>query len=230
VGTARANRIVKNRDAVAPDPTTYLRETLIAAARRNIPAPVRDTVIADLRAGLSLRKFVPHDDIETGEVTGTQTMTFNIDVKSSPVQFQVDGHAYDPADEKLVRALTLDTVDEWTLKSSLASHPFHIHINPFQVVRILDPDGKDVSDPGSSDTFGQPAGTVDPQYRGLKGVWKDTLWVKNAGGKPYTLVVRTRYRRYIGEFVLHCHILDHEDQGMMQNVVIALPGGGHVHK
>jgi len=37
--------------------------------------------------------------------------------------------------------------------------------------------------------------------------------------------VRTRYQRYIGEFVLHCHILDHEDQGMMQNVSIELPDG-----
>ena len=57
------------------------------------------------------------------------------------------------------------------------------------------------------------------------------LWTKNAGtdadGKAlrYTAIVRTHYRRYVGEFVLHCHILDHEDQGMMQNVVIALPDG-----
>lgn len=41
----------------------------------------------------------------------------------------------------------------------------------------------------------------------------------------YTVVVRTRYQRHIGDFVLHCHILDHEDQGMMQNVRIALPDG-----
>ena len=40
-----------------------------------------------------------------------------------------------------------------------------------------------------------------------------------------TLVVRTRYQRYIGEYVLHCHILDHEDQGMMQNVRVLLPDG-----
>ena len=41
----------------------------------------------------------------------------------------------------------------------------------------------------------------------------------------YKIFVRTRYERYIGEFVLHCHILDHEDQGMMQNVAIVLPDG-----
>jgi L-ascorbate oxidase len=37
------------------------------------------------------------------------------------------------------------------------------------------------------------------------------------------VVIRTRYQRYIGEFVLHCHVLDHEDQGMMQNVSVMLP-------
>jgi FtsP/CotA-like multicopper oxidase with cupredoxin domain len=56
-------------------------------------------------------------------------------------------------------------------------------------------------------------------------------WTGQAG--PYTVVVRTRYQRYIGAFVLHCHILDHEDQGMMQNIRVVLPDGkggvGHGH-
>ena len=51
------------------------------------------------------------------------------------------------------------------------------------------------------------------------------LWVKSLvpPGKPpgqYKIVIRTRYQRYIGAFVLHCHILDHEDQGMMQNISV----------
>jgi len=57
-------------------------------------------------------------------------------------------------------------------------------------------------------------------------------------GKPpgkYAVVVRTRYERYIGDYVLHCRILDHEDQGMMQIIRVALPNGaggtssGHIH-
>jgi FtsP/CotA-like multicopper oxidase with cupredoxin domain len=109
-------------------------------------------------------------------------------------------------------------------------------VNPFQIVRILDPNGKDVSGLNAPDYSGGPTDPrdpkylIDPQYRALKGVWKDTLWVKNLvpPGRPpgqYTLFVRTRYQRYIGEFVLHCHILDHEDQGMMQNIKIAVPDG-----
>ncbi len=59
------------------------------------------------------------------------------------------------------------------------------------------------------------------EYWNRKGVWKDTLLVQ---GKV-TVTVRTQYRRYIGDFVLHCHVLDHEDTGMMQNIRVVLPDG-----
>jgi L-ascorbate oxidase len=209
---------------VTGDLTAYLARTLLAAAARNLRGPAGAKVAAELKDGLKLTSFVAHPDVAEGEVTGRQELTFNIDTSSSPAQFQVNGKPYDPA--RMDRVLTLGGTDEWTLQSAFASHPFHIHINPFQVVRILDPAGKDVSAPGATDDAG--GGAPDPQYPGLKGVWKDTLWVKSLvpPGQPpgaYTVVVRTRYQRYIGDFVLHCHILDHEDQGMMQNVRIALP-------
>jgi FtsP/CotA-like multicopper oxidase with cupredoxin domain len=210
---------------VPRDITAYLTRELIAAAKVNMPDSIQSRVASDLRDGLKLTKFVPHADIKDSEVTGTQELRFNIDVNKSPAEFQVNGKPYDPG--RIDRVLTLGGVDEWTLKSDFVSHPFHIHVNPFQIVKILDPNGKDVSTADAVDSIDAP----DPQYRALKGVWKDTLWVKNLvpPGKPpgqYTLVVRTRYQRYIGDFVLHCHILDHEDQGMMQNVRIALPDGG----
>lgn len=219
-----------DQDRPVPDDVTrYLTSELVTAARLNMPGQIRGKVESDLRDGLKLTKFVPHADIEDGEVTGTQEMTFNIDDSQSPTQFQVNGKPYDPG--RIDRVLKLGGVDEWTLKSDFVSHPFHIHVNPFQIVKILDPNGKDVSTADAVDSMDTTNGIPDPQYRALKGVWKDTLWVKNLvppGNPPgrYTLVVRTRYQRYIGDFVLHCHILDHEDQGMMQNVRIALPDGG----
>jgi len=216
--------VAKGR-AVAADVSGWLAAELAAAAKVNMPPAVRGKVISDLRAGLKLASFVPHPDIADNEVTGTQELVFNIQVSPPPAIFEVNGKPYDPA--RMDRVLRLGGVDEWTLRSDFVSHPFHIHVNPFQVVKILDPSGRDVSAAGAVDDAG---GTPDPQYPGLKGVWKDTLWVKNLvpPGKPpgqYTLVVRTRYQRYIGAYVLHCHILDHEDQGMMQNVSVALPDG-----
>jgi FtsP/CotA-like multicopper oxidase with cupredoxin domain len=218
---------------VTGDLTEYLRKQLDDAADANFrnDEKVRDKVKTELADGLKLTSFVPHKDIDAGEVNGTQTLTFNINVSQiNGTFFQIDGQPYDG--NRIDRTLRLGGTDEWTMKSDLASHPFHIHVNPFQVIKIIAPDGKtDVSEPGAIDNFAIDPKTkkpiIDPEYPGLKGVWKDTLFIKNAGGEKgqYTIVVRTRYERYIGDFVLHCHILDHEDQGMMQNVRIAVPDG-----
>jgi FtsP/CotA-like multicopper oxidase with cupredoxin domain len=194
---------------------------LVAAAEQKMPADVRATVVADLRNGLRLSRFVPHPPIADSELKGGQELIFNIQLPSKDppldLEFQVGGKDYKPRPyrpDRLDRKLTLGTAEEWILTSDFASHPFHIHVNPFEIVAILDPNNRDVSGPEALEG-------ADPQYRGLRGVWKDTLWVEEG----YTLKVRTRYERYNGEFVLHCHILDHEDQGMMQNVAIVLPGG-----
>jgi FtsP/CotA-like multicopper oxidase with cupredoxin domain len=215
----------------------YLTKELVAAAERTMPVSIRAKVVADLKDGLKLTHFTPHPDIKDSEVTGYQELAFFIDT-SKNTKFEISNDLgpspnfkpYDPT--RIDRTLTLGGVDEWILQSHFVSHPFHIHVNPFQIVKILDPNGKDVSAPGAIDNAG---GCTDPQYPGLKGVWKDTLWIKSLIGSEtcstnpksgiYTVVVRTRYQRYIGEYVLHCHILDHEDQGMMQNVSIGLPNG-----
>ena len=220
-------------EAVTGDASEFLKKQLVAAAEANMPAPVRGKVVGELEDGLKLTSFVPHADVTDDELTGKQDLTFKIDVSQlNTVFFEIDGQPYDP--NRIDRTLMLGGVDEWTLKSEFASHPYHIHVNPFQIVKIIAPDGKtDVSAPGAIDNFARDKDgkvVVDPQYPGLKGVWKDTLFVKNIAprGGPageYTIVVRTRYQRYIGDFVLHCHILDHEDQGMMQNIRIALPDG-----
>jgi FtsP/CotA-like multicopper oxidase with cupredoxin domain len=213
---------------VSADPAQLARgdvaEQLIAAAEAKMPADVRPAIVADLRGGLGFGRFAPHAPVSDSELKGRQELTFNIQLPPKPLLFQVanqlpgspkfDLQPYKP--DRLDRKLTLGTAEEWKLTSTFAGHPFHIHVNPFEVISIVDNSnpGVDVSAPGAKDGG-------DPQYPGLKGMWKDTLWVK----PNYTVTVRTRYRRYIGDFVLHCHILDHEDQGMMQNVAIVLPGG-----
>lgn len=215
---------------------TYVNRKLIGLAEANMPANVKATVVADLKAGMKFTSFTPHPDVTDDEVkgNGTQELTFFIDTTGPNTKFEVgntlntaDVKPYDPT--RIDRSLPLGKAQEWTLQSHFVSHPFHIHVNPFQIVSIIDPNGKDVSAPGAiDDAGGEP---YDPQYAGLKGVWKDTLWIKSlipqslpAGFSGiYTIKVRTRYERYIGEYVLHCHILDHEDQGMMQNVAVVLP-------
>jgi FtsP/CotA-like multicopper oxidase with cupredoxin domain len=40
-------------------------------------------------------------------------------------------------------------------------------------------------------------------------------------GKQVT--IRTKFKQWIGKSVFHCHILPHEDTGMMQNFTIHDP-------
>ena len=47
-------------------------------------------------------------------------------------------------------------------------------------------------------------------------VWRDTLLAPSKGNE----VIRMRFRDFTGDTVLHCHIVDHEDQGMMKNIRI----------
>jgi len=228
------------------DPDAYLGAQLALAAEASITDPeIRARVAAEV-SELSLASFVPHRDLSKlpKEGIGDQELTFYIDTSNEPTLFMIDGKPYDP--NRIDRTLELGAIDDWTLTSDFVSHPFHIHVNPFQVLEILDPFGKDVSKVDAVDdccngTDANGNRIVDPQFRGMSGIWKDTLMTKNVSASDvdkallrapddpvptrYTMKVRTHYTRYLGEFVLHCHILDHEDQGMMQNVAIVLPDG-----
>jgi len=42
--------------------------------------------------------------------------------------------------------------------------------------------------------------------------------------KDVRVAFRTRYERFTGDFVIHCHIMFHGDHGMMQNLRIAAEG------
>lgn len=207
-------------EPIAGDPTNLVRDLLVDSARVNIVPDMRQKVINDLNNGLRLTEFTPHPDVTDSELDGkTQNVVYNIENPLGPnSSFQIDGRSFNP--HEAPRLLPLGAAEEWVLKSDFAGHPHHIHVNPFQILRIVDPNGRDVSLDGAVDDAG---GGNDPQYPGLKGVWKDTIWIKNPSpgtapdpNRTYTVYVRTRYERYTGVFVIHCHILDHEDQGMME--------------
>jgi L-ascorbate oxidase len=192
-----------------PDIKAFVQAELIAAADRFMPPAVRQKVRDDLDNGLRLSSFVAHPDILDGDIKPPQRLaSFEIGAAG----FMINGNSYKP--DRIDQLLPLGGVEEWKISTVNANgHPFHIHVNPFQISRIIsDATGQDVSVSGDAN---------EPQYANLKGVWKDTLFVRQG----YTAYVRTRYQRYIGDFVLHCHILDHEDQGMMQNIRIGLPNG-----
>jgi hypothetical protein len=81
--------------------------------------------------------------------------------------------------------------------TSMHPHPMHCHATQFQV---LDRNGSTQLAPGDTG-------------------WKDTILV-NAGE---TVRVLVRFDTHPGVFVHHCHNLEHEDTGMMQNLEILPP-------
>jgi FtsP/CotA-like multicopper oxidase with cupredoxin domain len=87
---------------------------------------------------------------------------------------------------------------EFQITGKAADHPFHIHINPMWVLRI------DVPDENGT------LHNVLPEPR-----WMDTVPMPRNGGR---VVFRTRFDHFVGTWVHHCHILLHEDMGMMQTV------------
>jgi len=93
-------------------------------------------------------------------------------------------------------------VEDWTIQNRTQEvHEFHMHQIHFQVIAI---DGKPVPKDKRQfyDTY--PVGYWD-------GVSK----------KYPNITIRLDFRGAVeGEFVYHCHILDHEDMGMMANILV----------
>lgn len=146
--------------------------------------------------------------IDPKSVTGREVAAYGIipTPSGNGVTFTVDRKPFG-TDE--ARQLTLGEVHEWTLISrnnvGPVSHPFHIHVNPFEIFSMVDPQGVEQLD-------------LDANGKAIP-VWRDTI-ILHEGWK---VSMRTAYTDYDGVFVSHCHILDHEDQGMMELIQIAKP-------
>jgi FtsP/CotA-like multicopper oxidase with cupredoxin domain len=216
---------VRGGNRVPGDLETYVRQALYAG-NPTLPTPVRE----GLRNG-DLTPWAPFIDLPPAPVADVQTAAFAITAqKTGPPLFQINGKSYDPAVVNVTRQV--NTTDEWLLTSSGEPHIFHIHINPFEVIDVTraGPDGKqesifDANGNCKASITPDPQGLVN-QYCSMYKVFRDTIFVEN----DYQVRIRTRYDRYIGEFVIHCHILDHEDAGMMLNIQIVpdlkASGGG----
>lgn len=207
----------------------FLLKKLKKAAEQAFTGPVLKKVVSDLEDGLKTTAFVPHTPFSSQEL---KTMSEECDAPvkegqqkpecvkfyvgkqdrddaNSPVVFQINGKSFG---EGQPRVLQLDNAQKWVLTSEVGNHPFHIHVNPFQVLQVLKKDPEDVT----GTKYNEINYASDDAYNGLKGTWKDTVLVK----QDHKVIIATRYRRYIGDFVFHCHLLDHEDQGMMEVVRI----------
>ena len=130
-------------------------------------------------------------DLRTVAVAARRELVFamgmgtGMGMGDSMMSFSVDGKVFDA--QRTDTVVRAETIEEWTLtNTSPMDHPIHLHVWPMQVVN----------------TNGQDADSV---------VWQDVVNVPARG----RVRVRIAFDDFVGRSVYHCHILDHEDRGMM---------------
>ncbi len=168
-----------------------MAEVIVLPADTNRIAP-------DVKMGTELPKGpLPKNkvltDIPDDEIVRTRQIVLGVsDVEGmfKDTVFTLNGEPFDPKRDDIVAKL--GEAEEWELVNTTPfPHPIHVHVNPMQVIKIN----------------GEPL--ANPQ-------WQDTVAVPAAG----TVTLRMRFTDFDGRFVMHCHILPHEDLGMMFNVAI----------
>jgi FtsP/CotA-like multicopper oxidase with cupredoxin domain len=103
--------------------------------------------------------------------------------------------AFDPAAPPAI-VTTQGAVEEWTIENRTPEvHEFHIHQIHFLLMA----------------TNGTPVPPEQQQY-----LDEVTIPYYSGSGPPPSVTVRMDFRGpLVGDFLYHCHILDHEDNGMM---------------
>ncbi len=132
--------------------------------------------------------LVPFENFRGLPVDNVRITTF--EEPGAPLYLAIDGKHFDH--DRIDQTVQLGALEEWVVRNTTDHwHPFHIHINDFQVLSV---NGEPHPDFGHQDTFNLP---------------------------PHSeTIMRMRFADFTGKFVYHCHILSHEDFGMMATVEV----------
>lgn len=128
---------------------------------------------------------------------------------NSPTTFFITQDGMTPAAYTMGQAPNIvvhsGTVEDWVIQNrALEDHIFHIHQIHFQVIAV---NGVAVNDPAIRDTYDLP------------------YWTGQGAYPSITVRMDFRDPNIVGTFVYHCHILQHEDAGMMGAIEV-LPAAG----
>jgi blue copper oxidase len=107
--------------------------------------------------------------------------------------FGINGQPFDMG--RIDFEVGLGTTERWVVESPMLAHPFHIHGAMFQVVR-------------------ENGRIPRPESRG----WKDTVLVT---GQSELMVRFDHPAPPDFPFMFHCHVLEHEDHGMMGQFTVS---------
>ena len=234
----------------APTPPAFL--TNITDAEANVARTVIDPNCTPQYTSPS----DPRSQAPCGTATNPRVVTFATANGPPFAQHTINGHKFD--DEQPPIQVTLNTVEQWKVVNATygppISHPFHIHVNPFQIVEVFDPNAMVRStngngivakyvttqqalldatvqcllDLGNQDTWKD----CHPNTSDAPRIWWDVFPIPSGAilssatqqnvPVPGYFMMRSRFVDFPGNYVIHCHILAHEDRGMM-TIVQLLP-------
>lgn len=164
---------------------------------RNVTAGSK-VMLQDLNAPFNLLEFrVGNTSVAyAGNLAPTSTVTkLNNPVTTRLFSFdgmsKINGKMYSM--DRIDLVVPFGETEKWIFKTNGGGpHPVHVHGASFQVI---------------SRTGGRG------QLYAWEGGWKDVVLVNDFE----TVEVLVRFDAYPGRYVLHCHKLEHEDNGMMLN-------------
>lgn len=118
-------------------------------------------------------------------------------------QYYVNGRPFNPSEIRF-HAQPGEAREYTLINANHNAHPFHIHVNRFQV--------KEMGSELSKETYPVLKSVLDFD----DGVWRDTVMVPPNGRTK----IWVQFKNYTGKTVVHCHFLAHEDTGMMATLFI----------
>ncbi len=179
------------------------------------PNPLNGANFNILQINVVAQTANPVTAIPSNLVTITPYLEANADAQRSfslqPVQggfnqlngdFVINGASLDM--NTINVTVPLDNTEVWTISNNSAiAHPFHIHDIQFNIISVN-------------------GATPPPTAQG----WKDTFLVPAGGGQLKVVTKFTDFADDAIPYMYHCHMLTHEDGGMMGQFVVVDPNAG----
>ena len=204
------DRLPERRLAVIETVPAAAGTSVVAQASASAPAPVSaKKVRADLFAGVLARKPDRRRVIALAEYprpgTDDQTDFYIFERKPGAVL-----HPYMMGDAPAI-VVKAGTTEEWVIENwTNELHTFHIHQLHF---RVVDVEGQAQAEPALLDVVEVPYATATG-YRSKEGPVR-----------PGRVRIRMTFPAELaGDIPFHCHLVDHEDNGMMAVLRIVKPG------
>ncbi|HEY8775012.1 MAG TPA: multicopper oxidase domain-containing protein [Gaiellaceae bacterium] len=165
----------------------------VASARLENRQPITLATFTATRFGQPLRLpegLASLPPYDPDNVNGRRRIVFSEEMGQGPVRFLINGKSFEP--ERIDFHSQQGSIEIWeVINDADMDHPFHLHIYPFIVL--------------------SRNGRPEPVR-----MWRDT--VNLATGDRVELLVP--FEHFSGTTIYHCHIVEHEDRGMMAQFAV----------